>query len=115
MEQAPETDAPQGEQPEVKEAVPQRRSARLSNRMSNGATLSKSTSESSSTMAETRRNPKRKASEAAKNVHNLPENLLDEALAPLSIKDIEEWEGWIELESEPVSFPRRKEIKHTLK
>lgn len=53
-------------------------------------------------MEEPRRNPKRKASETPKHTTNLPDNLLEEALAPLSAKDIEDWEGWIELESEPV-------------
>jgi hypothetical protein len=28
---------------------------------------------------------------------------LDEALRPLTAADVEEWEGWVELESEPVS------------
>ncbi|PNP84402.1 hypothetical protein FNYG_02031 [Fusarium nygamai] len=58
------------------------------------------------TMSGPRRNPKRKASEAANELnHRLDsEQLLDEALAPLSLKDVEEWEGWVELESEPAFF-----------
>ncbi|RBQ75199.1 hypothetical protein FVER14953_05038 [Fusarium verticillioides] len=58
------------------------------------------------TMSGPRRNPKRKASEATNELnHRLDsEQLLDEALAPLSLKDVEEWEGWVELESEPAFF-----------
>jgi hypothetical protein len=51
------------------------------------------------------RNPKRKASVMA----NVPstrekENLLQDVAKPISPEEIEEWEGWIELESEPVSM-----------
>lgn len=60
-------------------------------------------SASTSSLSEPRRNPKRKAAEAARESINLPDNLLDEALRPLTPADIEEWEGWVELESEPVS------------
>jgi ubiquitin carboxyl-terminal hydrolase L5 len=56
------------------------------------------------TMDEARRNPKRKASEPAKRLDGLPSDLLEEALKPLAQAEIEEWEGWIELESEPVSW-----------
>lgn len=59
---------------------------------------------STSSLGEPRRNPKRKAAEAARESINLPDNLLDEALRPLTPTDIEEWEGWVELESEPVSI-----------
>ena len=52
-----------------------------------------------------RRNPKRKASEPARQLGFPPSELLNEALRPLEPADIEEWEGWIELESEPVSRP----------
>ncbi|KAH6955057.1 hypothetical protein HG530_015823 [Fusarium avenaceum] len=57
-------------------------------------------------MSGPRRNPKRKAAEAASEVNHLinSDNLLNEALAPLSQDDIEQWEGWIELESEPAFF-----------
>ena len=60
-------------------------------------------------MSRPRRNPKRKASEVANDVNDInhrisSEELLNEALAPLSQEDIEEWEGWIELESEPAFF-----------
>lgn len=61
---------------------------------------------STSSLNERRRNPKRKAAEAATESLNLPEDMLDEALAPLTSADIEEWEGWVELESEPVSYSR---------
>lgn len=60
-------------------------------------------SPSTSSPNEPRRNPKRKAAEAATEALNLPDNLLDEALRPLTAADVEEWEGWVELESEPVS------------
>lgn len=59
---------------------------------------------STSSLSEPRRNPKRKAAEVARESINLPDNLLDEALRPLTPTDIEEWDGWVELESEPVSF-----------
>ncbi|CZS85164.1 unnamed protein product [Fusarium graminearum] len=57
-------------------------------------------------MSEPRRNPKRKACEPANEVNQRinSDELLNEALAPLSQEDIEEWEGWIELESEPAFF-----------
>lgn len=55
------------------------------------------------TMTELRRNPKRKASEPVKHLGATPSELLQEALRPLEQKEIEEWEGWIEMESEPVS------------
>ncbi|KND93098.1 Ubiquitin carboxyl-terminal hydrolase isozyme L5 [Tolypocladium ophioglossoides CBS 100239] len=54
---------------------------------------------------EQRRNPKRKASEEVNNQARettvLSENLLEEALKPLSAADIQEWDGWAEVESEP--------------
>jgi ubiquitin carboxyl-terminal hydrolase L5 len=54
-------------------------------------------------MAESRRNPKRKAADSARKGTAASIDLLKEALRPLEPKEIEEWEGWIELESEPVS------------
>jgi hypothetical protein len=51
-----------------------------------------------------RRNPKRKASEPAKQLGLLASDFLTEALRPLEPNDLEEWEGWVELESEPVCF-----------
>ncbi|KAM0511564.1 hypothetical protein ACHAPE_009714 [Trichoderma viride] len=59
---------------------------------------------STSSLSEPRRNTKRKAVEVARESINLPDNLLDEALRPLTLTDIEEWEGWVELESEPAFF-----------
>lgn len=61
-----------------------------------------------------RRNPKRAAHEAAEHAAKhgaaLPDDLLMEALRPLSAREIEAWEGWVELESEPVRIapPRGK-------
>lgn len=52
-----------------------------------------------------RRNPKRKASDPVKQLTSPPGELLKEALRPLEPSDIEDWEGWIELESEPVGWP----------
>lgn len=57
---------------------------------------------------EPRRNPKRKAQEQAEEqakALNIPENLLEEALAPMTPEEIQEWEGWQELESDPVRSP----------
>jgi ubiquitin carboxyl-terminal hydrolase L5 len=51
---------------------------------------------------EPRRNPKRKAAEAAVENFDLPENILDESLAPLRPNEQDEWHSWIEIESEPV-------------
>lgn len=53
--------------------------------------------------APARRNPKRKANEPSKLLNDLPADLLSEALKPLEPNEIEEWDGWVELESEPVS------------
>ncbi|KAF9762509.1 hypothetical protein IL306_003391 [Fusarium sp. DS 682] len=76
---------------------------RRSNRLASKPPLQTTTQVS---MNGPRRNPKRKASEAANELNHRIESdqLLDEALAPLSLKDIEDWEGWIELESEPAFF-----------
>lgn len=56
-------------------------------------------------MTEHRRNPKRKAAETPATNYKIPENLLEESFRPLSASEIEEWEGWIEIESDPVSVP----------
>lgn len=49
-----------------------------------------------------RRNPKRKALENI-DAPDVPHHqLLEKACSPLTSQEIEEWEGWIELESEPV-------------
>ncbi|KAJ3481264.1 hypothetical protein NLG97_g7868 [Lecanicillium saksenae] len=50
-----------------------------------------------------RRNPKRKAA-AEPQSHVLPDSLLEEAVKPICSDDIGEWDGWIELESEPAFF-----------
>ena len=55
-----------------------------------------------------RHNPKRKAAvevSSRNHAEHSTDNLLEEALKPLTAQEIEEWEGWIELESEPVSPP----------
>jgi len=52
-----------------------------------------------------RRNPKRKAAgdaQAATSTQLPRDDLLGEALEPLTKKDIRQWGGWCELESEPV-------------
>lgn len=79
--------------------TPPRRSSRLASRL---AVNPQQVRAVLVTMSEPSRNPKRKASEAAKQATQPIDKLLDEALAPLTSKDVEEWEGWIELESEPV-------------
>ncbi|KAH8706793.1 hypothetical protein BGZ61DRAFT_350599 [Ilyonectria robusta] len=81
--------------------LPPRRSSRLASRLAGSP---QQAVDVSATMSEPSRNPKRKASEAANHVTAPPDKLLDEALAPLTSKDVQEWEGWIELESEPAFF-----------
>ncbi|RSL67107.1 hypothetical protein CEP53_003134 [Fusarium sp. AF-6] len=102
MEHDAQTDKP----PQCKDArsspPPLRRSRRL-------AAKPFETADAPGTMGEPRRNPKRKASEAANEANNAISKesgqlLLNEALAPLSQEDIQEWEGWIALESEPAFF-----------
>ncbi|KAI9147849.1 ubiquitin carboxyl-terminal hydrolase isozyme L5 [Paramyrothecium foliicola] len=51
-----------------------------------------------------RRNPKRKAHETTKRFVELPDRPLEEALAQLCPEDIEAWDGWNEMESEPAFF-----------
>lgn len=67
-----------------------------------------------SATAGVRRNPKRTASSALMDAPlsdiPIPDNLLEEALAPLTQEELNEWKGWIEFESDPVSlghFPHR--------
>ncbi|KAK7428704.1 hypothetical protein QQZ08_004798 [Neonectria magnoliae] len=81
--------------------TPPRRSSRLASRL---AVNPQKVRAVSATMSEPSRNPKRKASEAAKQATQPVDRLLDEALAPLTSRDVEEWQGWIELESEPAFF-----------
>jgi ubiquitin carboxyl-terminal hydrolase L5 len=50
---------------------------------------------------EQRRNPKRKA---APDLFDLPDDLLDEAMAPMTPDEMGEWEAWVELESDPAFF-----------
>lgn len=73
-----------------------------SSKSTNGKQASREMSQLVPAEREQRRNPKRKAA-APPQSHTVPDNLLDEALKPLSSEEIEEWDGWIELESEPVS------------
>lgn len=51
-----------------------------------------------------RRNPKRKSSHANGTSVNLPEDLLSAVHEPLADHEREEFEGWVELESDPGSF-----------
>lgn len=59
-------------------------------------------------MADSRRNPKRKATETAATATAAIQEardyqvLLREALKPISTDELQEWEGWCEVESEPV-------------
>lgn len=105
MKRTGNTNQPQDDRVEANKTPPRRRSARISERLTTITVSTKPAPQSSATMSEPRRNPKRKASEAANQLNDLPDKLLDEALARLSAQEIEEWEGWIELESEPVGFP----------
>ncbi|KAJ9134764.1 Ubiquitin carboxyl-terminal hydrolase [Pleurostoma richardsiae] len=50
-----------------------------------------------------RRNPTRKAATAAEEYH-LPDNLLEESIAAIRDEEREDWQGWVELESEPSFF-----------
>ncbi|OAR00631.1 hypothetical protein LLEC1_02006 [Akanthomyces lecanii] len=68
-----------------------------------GKKASRKMSQSDLASSEKRRNPKRKAA-APPQSHVLPDNLLEEAMKPLTSDDIGEWDGWIELESEPAFF-----------
>ncbi|KAL7951211.1 hypothetical protein V8C42DRAFT_303417 [Trichoderma barbatum] len=95
--------------PKEADYAPSEKPLRRSSRQAASATVVKTPEASfetspASSSNELRRNPKRKAAEAAIESLNLPDNLLDEALRPLSSADIEEWEGWVELESEPAFF-----------
>ena len=86
------------------EQTPTRRSTRRIKPTRLSPTVTKPTPPAPTpTARETRRNPKRKAAEPSKLLPCLPDNLLVEALRPLRPAEIEEWEGWVELESEPVS------------
>lgn len=57
-------------------------------------------------MENPRKNPKRKVSETQE--HHGPDDeaadLLLRACSPLTVQDIEDWQGWVELESEPAFF-----------
>ncbi|OLN94190.1 Ubiquitin carboxyl-terminal hydrolase 2-like protein 1 [Colletotrichum chlorophyti] len=61
-------------------------------------------------MVGSRRNPKRKATEVASVAAAIaeesksPNKLLCEALAPITKDEVQEWEGWCEVESEPAFF-----------
>lgn len=61
-------------------------------------------------MAEKRRNAKRKAAEELDSEESesdeAPDDVLEEALRPLTDEERAEWPGWIELESEPVRLLR---------
>lgn len=49
-----------------------------------------------------RQTRKRKIIEGGQILDPPLDNLIDETLRPLSAEDIQDWEGWVELESEPV-------------
>ncbi|KAM3508192.1 hypothetical protein MY10362_001325 [Beauveria mimosiformis] len=76
---------------------------RVRSKKPDGKTDPRTMSLSDSATSNKRRNPKRKAA-APPQSHVLPDNLLEEALKPLTPDDIEDWDGWIELESEPAFF-----------
>jgi hypothetical protein len=49
-----------------------------------------------------RRNPKRKSSQVSNSSPGLPDDLLAAAYEPVTDQERHEWEGWVELESDPV-------------
>lgn len=51
---------------------------------------------------EPRRNPKRKPSQVSSSSFDLPDDLLAAAYEPVTDQERDEWEGWVELESDPV-------------
>ncbi|KAF7561969.1 hypothetical protein G7046_g2149 [Stylonectria norvegica] len=103
MDMDTQADQPQGERSSSDAPVLRRSSRRTKVKITETSPVAQEPiAMSEPTRRNPTRTPKRKASDAAKQASNLPDNLLDEALAPLSANDIEEWEGWIELESEPV-------------
>ncbi|SPO01352.1 uncharacterized protein DNG_04028 [Cephalotrichum gorgonifer] len=58
-------------------------------------------------IASTRRNPKRSAAALVETQpvdDRVRENILDAALEPMTEAELEKWDGWIELESEPAFF-----------
>ncbi|KAK2612109.1 hypothetical protein QQS21_001839 [Conoideocrella luteorostrata] len=58
-------------------------------------------------MENPRRNPKRKVAEVADAsdvAPESPEDLLGKSCSPLTQQEIEDWQGWVELESEPAFF-----------
>lgn len=98
-------DAQSSSQPLRRSSRRSHRPVRLSNELFSAPPARKKRLASSKIMTEpSRQNPKRKASEPARRANGLPSDLLSEALRPLESSEIEEWDGWIELESEPVSL-----------
>jgi len=51
-----------------------------------------------------RRTPKRKAAAVSmkKDIADIPDNMLEDSLRPMTKEELDEWDGWIEIESEPV-------------
>lgn len=105
----PERDSPppSGRRQSKRFAVQTRR------KKSDGQTVCRTMSQSDLATSDQRRNAKRKAA-APPQSHVLPDNLLEEALKPLTSEDIEEWDGWIELESEPVSLRQANKLSSLL-
>ncbi|KAG9250178.1 uncharacterized protein F5Z01DRAFT_425705 [Emericellopsis atlantica] len=111
-EKSPTPPLPESQSPEkpdgpasLVDQTPTRRSTRRIKPTRLSPTVTKpAPPEPTHTTRETRRNPKRKAAEPSKTLPRLPDNLLVEALRPLKPAEIEEWEGWVELESEPAFF-----------
>lgn len=58
-------------------------------------------------LSQLRRNPKRKSSKSRGPSLDLPDDLLTAAYEPLTNQEREDWEGWVELESDPVRFEHR--------
>lgn len=64
-------------------------------------TVAKSAHKSAAEDQGYRRNAKRKA---APEIFDVPDDLLDKALAPMEPDELDEWEAWVELESDPAFF-----------
>ncbi|KAH7325086.1 hypothetical protein B0I35DRAFT_174986 [Stachybotrys elegans] len=90
-------------------ALPEQKSLRRSSRRSERpSTYDESkfptTSSASGSITPVSQSAKRKARRSSEATPELRPNALEEALAPLEPQDIQDWEGWIELESEPDFF-----------
>lgn len=59
-----------------------------------------------------RRNPPRKATASPLPEVPLPDDVLLEAFAPMRPEELQQWRGWTEVESEPVSSPHASTLRY---